>query len=58
MNEKWIIVTGASRGIGLETSTTLLKNKYKVVLTSRRIFDVEETFSVLAKIHINSFLVI
>ena len=48
MNEKWIIVTGASRGIGLETSTTLLKNKYKVVLTSRRILDVEEAFSVFS----------
>lgn len=33
--DKWIVVTGASSGIGLKTAEILIENGYKVVVTSR-----------------------
>lgn len=35
MSSKVIIVTGASRGIGLAITTWLIKNSHKVVIVSR-----------------------
>ncbi len=35
MKEKWIVVTGASSGIGKATAIYLLENNYSVVVTSR-----------------------
>jgi len=36
MNENWIVVTGASSGIGKELAVYLLKNDYNIILTARR----------------------
>lgn len=42
--DKWIIVTGASGGIGLKTAQNLLNNGYKLVLTSRNRNKLNELF--------------
>jgi len=44
MKNKWIVVTGASSGIGFATAKILLNNDYKVVLSSRNSHDLEEQF--------------
>tara|TARA_B100001093_G_C26854033_1_gene1026538 strand:+ start:154 stop:882 length:729 start_codon:yes stop_codon:yes gene_type:complete len=35
MSDKFVIITGGSRGLGLETVNLLLKNNYKVIVVSR-----------------------
>jgi len=42
---KWILVTGASSGIGKATAIRLLKDGYSLVLTSRREEEIKRIFS-------------
>lgn len=44
MKEKWIVVTGASSGIGKVTAEYLLENDYSVVVTSRNKEMLQKTF--------------
>ena len=43
--DKWIVITGASGGIGLKTAKILIENGYKVVMTSRDIEDTVKSFA-------------
>lgn len=43
--DKWVVVTGASGGIGLKTAEILMESGYKVVMTSRNIAGCEESFN-------------
>ena len=47
MSDKSVIITGGSRGLGLETVNLLLKNNYKVIVVSRN--ESDELKSIIKK---------
>ncbi len=47
MSDKFVIITGGSRGLGLETVNLLLKNNYKVIVVSRN--ESDELKSIIKK---------
>ena len=49
MSKQWILLAGASRGIGLETARLLLSEGYSVIASARHVDSIGENFSGLGE---------
>ena len=50
-NKKTILLSGASRGIGLDIATKLVKNKYNLIVCSRSTSELSDSMNKMIQQH-------